>query len=82
MRVDHPKFRSLSTETILSIVTLKIIHSVHAFLVEYNQTFVGGPAKFDNFALIPLFVWNDSVCGVRAIASGTDRKDQEALSRR
>ena len=82
MRIDHSKFRSLSAESVLSIVPLKIVHSVHAFLVEYGQTFVRGPAKLDNFALIPLFVWNHSVFGVRGLASGTDRKDQETLSRR
>ena len=65
MRINHPKFRSFSAESVLSIVTLEIVHSIHPFLVEYNQTFVGGPAKLDDFALIPLVAWNNSVRGVR-----------------
>ena len=82
MRINHPKFCSFSAESVLSIVTLKVVHSIHPFLVEYNQTFIGGPAKLDDFALIPLFVWNNSVPGVRGLAPGTDRKYQETLSRR
>jgi len=65
MRIDHPKFCSLPAESVLMVVALKIVHSVHAFLVEHSQTFVGSPTKLDDFALIPLFTRNNSVSGVR-----------------
>ena len=82
MRINHPKFRRLSTEGELLVVTLKIVYSVHAFFVKHNQTFVGGPAELDDLALIPLFPFNNSVSVVCGPVSGTNRKDQETLSRR
>ena len=61
MRVNHPKFCRLSTKGVLLVVTLKVVHSIHAFFIKHNQTFVGGPAELDDLALIPLFVWGNSV---------------------
>ena len=82
MRINHPELCSLSAESVLLIVTLKVVHSIHAFLIEHYQTFVRGPAELDNFALIPLFLWSNSVFGVHRLRSGTDRNNQESLSRR
>ena len=81
MRINHPKFCRLSTEGVLLVVALKVVDPVHAFFVKHDQTLVGGPAELDDLALIPLLVWNDSVSGVRRLVPGTDRKDQETLSR-
>ena len=64
MRIDHPEFRSLPAESVLLIVALKVVDPIHAFLVEYNQTLIRGPAKLDDLPLVPLFVWNNSVPGI------------------
>ena len=64
MRIDHPEFRGLPAESVLLIVALEVVHSIHAFLVEYNQTLIRGPAELDDFPLVPLFVWSNSVSGI------------------
>ena len=78
--IDHPEFRSLSTESILAVVTLKVVHSIYALFVEHNQTFVGGPAELDNLSLIPLFTRTSSVSWMCRPILRTYRKDQEAFS--
>jgi hypothetical protein len=80
MGINHPELRSLTTKSILVIVALQVVHSVHALFVEYNQTFVRGPAKLDNLSLIPLLARTNSVPEVCRLMFGTDRKDQEAFS--
>lgn len=75
MRINYPELRGLSTERILVIITLKVVYSINALLVKYNQTFVGGPAELDNLSLIPLLAKSNSVLEADGFIFGTDRKD-------
>ena len=82
MRINHPKFCGLTSEGVLLVVSLKVVHPIHALFVEYNQSFIRGPAELDNLPLIPLRTRTSLVHAICGLVFGTDRKDQETLSRR
>ena len=61
--VYHAHLTRRTAERELLIISLEVIDSVNAFLVEYRQSLVASPPKADNSPLIPLIQisndWNN-----------------------